>query len=74
MCDIECYREACEWDKGDCIECSVGCSPCLLGNGICDSACNTEACGLDGGDCEGECNDQGCKNSWVSDGICDKEC
>ena len=32
--------------------CHLDCTDSLLGNGVCDAACNAESCNFDDGDCE----------------------
>ena len=44
----------------------------LLGNGVCDEACDMKACGYDGHDC-GRCSEL-CRLSMVGNGACDVAC
>ncbi len=67
VCDIACYVNACDFDRGDCDNerpeflqeelgkfCSPGCTVDDLGDGFCDTACNNSACEFDRGDCAAE--------------------
>ena len=55
--------------------CSEGCSPFMVGNGVCDTNCTAAGCGFDGGDCGQFCDtDQNCPISWVNNGACDVAC
>lgn len=61
--------------------CSGGCSPNLVGNGVCDDQCMNAACEWDGGDCLSVCSrtvqdgvESTCFESQLGDGSCDLEC
>lgn len=85
-CDFACFNELCGYDKGDCKECSPGCTPNRIGNGICDGDCMTDKCFWDMGDCAGVCKVypveynkapfeyNQCRNEWAGDGFCDCFC
>ena len=54
--------------------CAPGCLPWLVGDGICDRACDNVACVFDQGDCTvPECA-PGCSELDVGDGECQIEC
>lgn len=64
-------------DGGDCKgQCNPGCAAPMVGDGLCQAACNVTQCGYDDDDCiptEDECA-AGCPRSWQGDGICDAAC
>jgi hypothetical protein len=39
------------FDHGDCVACNDGCQDAMIGDGVCQEACNLAACGFDEGDC-----------------------
>ena len=64
-CDVDCYSEACSYDRSDCAAmpkseleaalsrvCAPGCNRADVGDGFCDGACLNPACDQDGGDCD----------------------
>lgn len=56
---LECDKEVCGWDWGDCGYCASGCKhypgqQIMLGNQFCEEACNTAKCQYDGLDCVSE--------------------
>lgn len=52
----------------------------MVGNGVCNSACNVASCSYDGGDCAAPTATQsgycasGCPSSWIGDQDCDWVC
>lgn len=53
--------------------CSSNCHVHMVGDGICQPACDTSACSRDGGDCVSGCA-PGCPPSWVGNGVGNSEC
>ena len=52
-----------------------GCSPLLLGNGICNFECQKDACHFDDGDCNQHCFTlTNCTYDMFMNQICDQEC
>ena len=54
-------------------ECSDGCIPYMLSNGICDLECFTERCSFDQFDCQDYCA-PGCLKTKSTDDECQPEC
>lgn len=82
-CDLNCYTQVCDFDKqvtvpGQPSDCenschfSEACIEEMLGNGVCDEACNSRECGWDLGDC-GACA-KGCLSSMLGNKVCDTVC
>lgn len=71
-----CANSNCDYKRGLCGYCNVGCYIENLGDGTCHEACNVEDCFYDFGDCG--CN-YGCStiykdDEFIYDGLCEKEC
>lgn len=55
------------------VDCADGCQALMVGNSVCNQACNVPACNFDMGDCARECAPN-CFGLWLGDGFCDEEC
>ncbi len=50
-CDADCNNPECNFDGGDCVECSPNCFLNSVNNAFCDLSCYNPACNFDGNDC-----------------------
>ena len=88
-CQEACFTEHCDFDSGDCNECSRDCPWLWVNDGQCDPLCYTQECGWDGptscrgnpvadcpvSDCIQAANcSAGCAPNMVGDGECQDEC
>ena len=72
-CDIECLNTECGYDGEDCVfmQCSAGCFPSMIGDGVCQEVCHVAACEWDKADCD--CS-LGCYPALQANSVCDVPC